>query len=48
MVLASQIRQAAKRIPMIKFRSGVKNQHSEAAPAIATATASAPTVSIKH
>ena len=38
MVLTSQLRNAVKRIPMIKFRSGGKNQSNDAAPASAGQT----------
>ncbi|CRK98198.1 CLUMA_CG011561, isoform A [Clunio marinus] len=46
MVLTSHIRNAVKRIPMIKFRSGGKNQSTEAAPA--TTVPSAAVTSAKH
>lgn len=36
MVLLSRIRNAAKRIPMIKFRAGNKNSHNVASASIST------------
>lgn len=45
MVLLSQLRNAVKRIPMIKFRSGGKNQHTESAQGSASPVAAASSVS---
>jgi len=42
MVLTSQLRNAVKRIPMIKFRSGGKHQSNDAAPTSAGQPTSAP------
>jgi hypothetical protein len=40
MVFLNQLRQAAKRIPSIKFRSGAKHNPTEAAASVGSSTSS--------